>query len=62
MRVDAELLGRLFEPDRRAVGLVHRLAVLVHHEAVAEQRLERRLLAGSVQLVVRIIVLIASSE
>ena len=40
-RVDAELFGRFFEPDRRAVRLVHRLALFVLHQAMTEQRAER---------------------
>ena len=41
-RVDAELLGRLLEPDGRAVRLVHRLALFVHHEPMSEEGFERR--------------------
>ena len=51
-RVDTELLGGFFEPDRRAVRLVHRLALLVLNEPVTEQRFERSLFDGIVGLVV----------
>ncbi len=40
--VDTDLFGGFFKPDGSAIGFVHGLALLVHDEAVAQQRLEWR--------------------
>ena len=51
-RIDAELFGRFFKPDRRAVGLVHRLALFILNQAMPKQCAERFLVLGVIRFVV----------
>ena len=51
-RIDAELFCRFFEPDRRAVRLVHRLALFVLDKAMTQQCAKRFLVFRVVGFVV----------